>query len=241
MKLPLAGRGLQQHSPLPPPEEKAARVRAMFDRIAPRYDVVNRVMTAGRDVRWRQRTVAALGLAPKALVLDLGCGTGDLAATAEAAGYRGIGVDYAAGMLDEARKRGLPRLVRADVLALPFADGSVDGVVSGFVLRNVVDVPRLLAEAARVLRRGGRVALLEISIPDRALVALGHRLYLHGVVPLVGGLLSDRSAYRYLPASTTYLPPWPRLLGMLGDAGFTGCTRIPLTLGAAQLLVGTKA
>jgi demethylmenaquinone methyltransferase / 2-methoxy-6-polyprenyl-1,4-benzoquinol methylase len=225
----------------PPPRgggDRAAAVEAMFDRIAARYDRLNRVLTLGLDAGWRRRTVAALGLSRGALVVDLACGTGDLCREVERAGLRCVGVDVAARML--AHSRTTAPLVRADVLRLPLGDGSVAGAVCGFALRNVVDIPACLAEAARVLARGGRLALLEVAEPENRLLRRGHAVYFHRIVPLVGGLLSDRDAYRYLPASTAYLPSPPELQGMLRGAGFVEVRRRTLGGGAAQLLTGTR-
>ncbi|HXF36049.1 MAG TPA: class I SAM-dependent methyltransferase, partial [Actinomycetota bacterium] len=181
--------------PLPAGPEKARAVRAMFDRIARRYDLVNRVMTLGMDLGWRRRAVRELRLPGRALVLDLGCGTGDLCRELRASGYRPVGVDFSHSMLTLARAEA--PLVEADVLRLPFADASADGAVSGFVLRNVVDLGAFFAEAARVVRPGGRIAFLDAAEPVHPLLRLGHDLYFRRVVPLVGAALSDGAAYRY--------------------------------------------
>lgn len=226
---------------LPAAAEKRAVVEAMFDRIAPRYDLMNRLMTFGVDRAWRRRTIAALALEPGARVLDLACGSGDLAAEAERAGARVVGIDCSAGMLRRARARGLAcGLVRGDALALPLADGSVDAVVSGFALRNFVDVPGALAESARVLRAGGRLALLEVDRPAGALVRFGHGLYFRRIVPLLGALLSDRAAYAYLPASTVYLPDEATLTALLDAAGFTRVRKHRFLAGAAQLVTAER-
>lgn len=223
---------------LPVGEAKVAAVRAMFDDIAPRYDLVNRLMTFRLDVGWRQRTVAALGLPPGARVADLACGTGDLCRELLRRSHRVIGVDLSFGMLAAARPS-LP-LVQGDALRLPLATGSLDGVTSGFALRNVADLGALFVEIARVVRPGGRVALLEVAEPSHPLLRVGHQVYFGQVVPLIGGLLSDAAAYRYLPRSVEYLPPPGELLGMLADAGFSDATRRPLTGGIAQLLSATR-
>jgi demethylmenaquinone methyltransferase/2-methoxy-6-polyprenyl-1,4-benzoquinol methylase len=219
--------------------DRADANRAMFDRIAPRYDRLNRVLTLGLDARWRRRTVAALGLSPGSLVVDLACGTGDLCRETQRAGLRCVGVDVAARML--AHSHTSAPLVRADILTLPIAGGTVDGAVCGFALRNVVDIPACLRETARVLRPGGRIGFLEVAEPANPLLRRGHALYFRRVVPLVGGLLSDREAYRYLPASTAWLPSPAELLAMVRGAGFTGVERQSLGGGAAQLLTGTRA
>src|SRR5262249_42896036 len=138
-------------------------VEAMFHRVAPRYDRLNRLISLGQDRRWRRHAVAALQLAPGATVLDLACGTGDLCDALTAAGYRAIGVDISAGMLAAAHTA-VP-LVRADALTLPAPDAALDGIVSGFALRNLVDLNQFLRECARVLRPGGRLAALETAEP----------------------------------------------------------------------------
>jgi demethylmenaquinone methyltransferase/2-methoxy-6-polyprenyl-1,4-benzoquinol methylase len=210
----------------------------MFDRVAGRYDLVNRVMTLGMDVGWRRRAVGALRLPGGTRVADLACGTGDLCTELARVGYLAIGFDFSAGMLEHATTTS--PLVRADVLALPLADGGVDGATCGFALRNVTDLPAFLAEIARVVRPGGRVALLETSEPSGRLLRAGHRLYFGKVVPVVGGALSDRRAYSYLPRSMAYLPPPPELLAAMGRAGFGEVTRTELGAGSAQLLAGTR-
>jgi len=225
-------------SPLPQGQAKVQAVDAMFDAIAPRYDLLNRILTFGLDVGWRRRTVRSLGLPAGSRVLDLACGTGDLCRVLTGAGYRAVGVDRSAGMLAAART-GSP-LVRGDALGLPVPDGGVDGLVCGFALRNFLSLEPFLAECARVLRPGGRVALLEVSAPANPLLRAGHGFYFGKVVPLIGGLMSDRDAYRYLPESVAYLPPGPRLVEMMDEAGFDAAERRPLTTGIAQLLTGTR-
>jgi demethylmenaquinone methyltransferase/2-methoxy-6-polyprenyl-1,4-benzoquinol methylase len=223
---------------LPDPSRKARVVRGMFDRISTRYDLVNRVMTFGMDVGWRRRAVRELRLPGGARVADLACGTGDLCDELLTGGYRAVGFDFSHGMLRNARTSA--PLVEADALRLPLADGSVDGATCGFALRNVTELTTLFAETARVLRPEGRVAFLEPSEPDGRLLRAGHAVYFKRIVPLIGGALSDREAYRYLPRSMAYLPEPARLLSMLADAGFAGVERIALGGGVAQLLVGTR-
>jgi demethylmenaquinone methyltransferase / 2-methoxy-6-polyprenyl-1,4-benzoquinol methylase len=225
--------------PLPQGEDKARAVRGMFDAIAPRYDLVNRVMTLGLDRGWRRRTMTALELAPGARVIDLACGTGDLADEAVRARFRPLGFDLALGMLRAAHTAA--PLAQADITRLPIPDGVADGAVCGFALRNVVSLDALFAEMARTLRSGGRVGLLEVDRPEGRLTRAGHHLYFDRIVPLIGGALSDRDAYRYLPASTAYLPDRIELLGRLGAAGFERIEHRPLGFGAAQLITATRS
>ena len=224
---------------LPTGEAKAAAVREMFDRIAPRYDRLNRLLTFRLDVGWRRRTVTALDLPPGGVVADLACGTGDLCRDLAVAGLRPVGVDVSWGMLTHART-GAP-LLHADALALPLADRSVDGVTCGFALRNVVDLDQLGRECARVLRPGGRLAFLEVAEPRPRLVRAGHRLYFGRVVPWVGARLSDAPAYRYLPRSVAYLPPTPELLARLAGCGFVHVERRTFSLGVTQLITASRA
>jgi demethylmenaquinone methyltransferase/2-methoxy-6-polyprenyl-1,4-benzoquinol methylase len=225
--------------PLPAGEEKAQTVRGMFDRVAPRYDLVNRVMTFGMDVGWRRRAVRELHLPPGSLVLDLACGTGDLCRELERGGYRPVGVDFSLEML-RAAKTAAP-LAQADILRLPIGDAGADGATCGFALRNVVSLDELFAELARVVRPGGAVSLLDASRPDNRFLRAGHAVYFEKVVPVIGGVLSDRAAYRYLPRSMAYLPPTSELVAMLRRAGFPSVRRLQLSGGIAQLFVGSRA
>jgi demethylmenaquinone methyltransferase / 2-methoxy-6-polyprenyl-1,4-benzoquinol methylase len=224
---------------LPTGQEKTAQVRSMFDAIAPRYDLVNRVMTFGLDLRWRRQAVHALGIRDGSLVLDVACGTGDLLAVLRAAGHRALGVDLSWGML-RAGHSGCP-LLQADGEALPVADASVDAVTCGYALRNVAELDALLAEMARVVRPGGRISLLEVAEPDGGLLRRGHRVWFRRVVPTIGGLLSDRAAYRYLPESTAYLPPTGELRTRLVAAGFSAVNRHALSGGLSQVLTATRS
>lgn len=225
-------------SDLPQPQEKARVVRAMFDRISARYDLVNRVMTFGMDTGWRRRTVAELRLPGDAIVADLACGTGDLCDELLGAGYRALGFDFSHGMLLHARTQA--PVAEADVLRLPLGDASVDGATCGFAMRNVTDLGQLFAETARIVRPGGRIAFLETSEPEGRVLRAGHAVYFRRIVPLIGGALSDGEAYRYLPRSTAYLPARERLRGMLRESGFAEIERFALAGGAAQLMVGTR-
>lgn len=224
---------------LPQGAEKSRRVTAMFDAIAPRYDRMNRLITFGLDRSWRRRTVAALGLPRGAIVVDLACGTGDLCVELGRAELAALGVDLSAGMLGAAHT--LAPLVRGDVDVLPLGKASVDGATCGFALRNLVSLDVFLAELARVVRPGGRIALLEVAEPTNPALRLGHRVYFTEVVPRLGAVLSDGAAYRYLPRSVAYLPPPDSLVAMVAAAGFPDTRRHMLSGGIVQLLVGTRS
>jgi len=224
---------------LPQGEAKVAAVRSMFDAIAPRYDLVNRIMTLRMDVGWRRDAVRSLALSPGSIVFDVAAGTGDLCRELVRAGHCPVGVDLSAGMLAAARTSA--PLVQADVLELPVPDSAADGVTCGFALRNFVDLDRFFGELGRVVRPGGRIALLEVAEPPNALMRWGHGLYFGKVVPRIGALLSDGAAYRYLPRSVEYLPEPDTMVGMLRGAGFDHVERRLLTGGIAQLLLGTRA
>jgi len=230
--------GFTMPESLPEGEEKVAAVRGMFDAIAPRYDLVNRIMTFRMDVRWRRRTVRALGLPTGSRVVDLACGTGDLCRELAAQGLQPVGADLSFGMLAAARTEA--PLVHGDALRLPLPDGSVDGATCGFALRNFASLPPFFAELARVVRPGGRIALLEVAEPPNRVLRWGHGVYFGRVVPLVGGLLSDPSAYRYLPRSVAYLPEPEVMLADLAAAGFTAVDRRLLSVGIAQLVTATR-
>jgi demethylmenaquinone methyltransferase/2-methoxy-6-polyprenyl-1,4-benzoquinol methylase len=210
----------------------------MFDAIAPRYDLVNRTMTFGLDVRWRRQSLKALGLPPGSTVLDLACGTGDFLRLLGAGGFRAVGMDLSWGMLT-ADRSGSP-LAQADGAALPVATASVDGITCGYALRNFTELAAVFAELARILRPGGRISLLEVSEPDAGLLRTGHRIWFRRVVPVIGGLLSDRTAYRYLPRSTAYLPTTKELRAMLVEAGFSTVNRRALSGGLSQLITATR-
>jgi demethylmenaquinone methyltransferase/2-methoxy-6-polyprenyl-1,4-benzoquinol methylase len=223
---------------LPSVDDKPRAVEAMFDRIAPRYDALNRVLTFRMDVGWRRTAVESLNVAPGYRVLDLACGTGDLCRALAAAGAQPVGVDFSTGMLHAARTDS--PLVRADALRLPFADATFHAVTCGFALRNFAALAPVFAECARVLRPGGRVALLDVAEPESGIARAVHTAWFRHVVPFVGGVVSDRAAYRYLPASTAYLPPVPELLDLLVESGIVEVSRSTLGFGAAQLVTGSR-
>ncbi len=223
---------------LPEGDEKRTAVRSLFDSIAPRYDLVNRIMTFRMDVGWRKKTIQSLQLQSPSTVLDLACGTGDFCRELNRAGHQALGVDLSLGML-QAAKTDAP-LLQGDLLLLPIADQSVDAAVCGFALRNLVDLQTFFDELARVVRPGGRIGLLDVSQPDNRFVAFGHGIYFNKVVPFVGGLLSDKNAYSYLPRSVSYLPPTEQMLELLSQAGFQQQQRRQLTGGLSQLFTGVR-
>jgi demethylmenaquinone methyltransferase / 2-methoxy-6-polyprenyl-1,4-benzoquinol methylase len=196
-----------------------AAVEAMFDRISPVYDPMNRLMTAGLDGRWRRLTVRAV-VRPGDRVLDACCGTGDLAVEAERAGATVTGLDFSERMLDRARSKSAGiEWVHGDLLALPFADGSFDAATVGFGVRNVEDLESGLRELARVLRPGGRLGCLEITRPRGALKPF-FGLWFDGVVPVAGRILPGGDAYTYLPASVRRFPGPEDLGEAMRRAGF---------------------
>jgi demethylmenaquinone methyltransferase/2-methoxy-6-polyprenyl-1,4-benzoquinol methylase len=215
-------------------------VRRMFDRIAPVYDVMNRTMTAGLDRRWRRLTVATV-VAPGDRVLDACCGTGDLAILALPVAREVVGLDFSGPMLERARRKA-PAIewVQGDALALPFEDASFDAVTVGFGVRNVDDLAGALAELRRVLRRGGRVGILEITRP-RGVLAPFYRLWFDALIPLAGKLLPGGSAYTYLPASVRRFPGPDELAALLGRAGFQDVSFRLLGGGIVALHVGQAA
>lgn len=231
-------------SPLqaPTPAARAAAVRAMFGRTVARYDLLNTLMTGGQDAAWRRATAAALGTVD-GVVLDLGCGTGALAAALCATGGRVVGLDFSLPMLRVARRRASGRwtVSAGDALALPFADSSLAAAATAFTLRNVVDLPGALAELARVLRPGGRLAVLELSHAT-GVWRLPLAVHREVIVPLLGRLLSsDPAAYRYLPASLRLFPTATALGALIAAAGFRDVRWRTWFGGAVALHVGERA
>lgn len=235
-------------APTPGAPERAA-VRSMFDRIAPRYDLLNRLLSAGTDVRWRRACVDLLPLPRGGRVLDLCTGTADLLIEAlrRDAERQGVGVDLSAGMLrrggGKLARRGMGGrtvLLGGDVTALPLGDGAVDGALVAFGIRNVADPLAAFRETRRVLRAGGALVVLEFALP-RGMAGRVFRMYFRSVLPRLGGLISgDRGAYSYLPASVERFAAPEELASLIGQAGFVKVESRPLTGGIAWLHRGRK-
>jgi demethylmenaquinone methyltransferase / 2-methoxy-6-polyprenyl-1,4-benzoquinol methylase len=222
---------------LPEGDRKVQAVRNMFDAIAPRYDLVNRIMTFRLDVRWRRKAVRMLDLAPGSTVIDLASGTGDLCSDLRRAGHHPLSFDLSFGML-AADRSGAPR-AQADILRLPLPDHSVDGATCGFALRNLIELPAFFDELARVVRPGGRIALLDVGVPRNRVIRAGNNIYFGRIVPKIGALLSDAPAYRYLPKSVAYLPSAEQMVADLRTSGFADARHQLLSGGLTQLLTGT--
>ena len=225
-------------SELPTGQAKVTAVRSMFDAIAPRYDMVNRIMTFGLDIRWRRKSVKRLALPTGSSVIDLASGTGDFCKELTRQGLAPLSFDLSYGML-AADHSGSPR-AQADILRLPLPAASCHGATCGFALRNLESLPPFFAELHRVVRPGGRIALLDVAQPSNRLLKWGHGLYFGKIVPKIGGWLSDPAAYKYLPKSVAYMPSPEVLLQQIRDAGFINVERLLLPLGAAQLITATR-
>ena len=222
----------------------------MFDAIAPRYDILNHLLSAGLDTRWRARAIRELALSPGARVVDLCTGTADLAiATATTvARARVVGVDFAGAMLrlglDKVRKRRLTAaiaLVRGDAVAIPVADGRADAATIAFGIRNVAEQERALRELARVLSPGGRLAILEFGEPTIPGLRALYRWYFRAVLPRLGRVVSHHeSAYSYLPASVGAFPSPAEFVSVIARNGFRDVRAIPLSLGIVYLYIAVK-
>ena len=228
--------------PTPPPpqgEAKTRQVRAMFDAIASRYELVNKLMTFGLDSRWRRRAVADLRLPPQSLVLDLAAGTGDFTRELTRQGQRAIATDLSYGMLQAGSA--MPDIVQADASCLPFRSACFDGITCGYALRNFTDLAATFDEMARVTRGGGRISLLEVTEPRSGLWRAGFRFWFRRIVPFIGGLVSDREAYHYLPQSTAYLPASEEIVVMLNAAGFSAVNHRRIMGGLSQQFIATRS
>ena len=231
-------------------EEHARRVRAMFSGIARRYDLLNHLLSGNVDKRWRRKTARALesSLVEGARVLDVACGTGDLSLVlAEAGRARVVGLDFCRPMLEIARRKAdegsrLIPFVEGDALRLPFADETFDAATIAFGLRNLAGVADGLRELRRILKPGGRLAVLEFSSPVVPGFRALFRFYFTRVLPRIGGLVSgSRGAYEYLPDSVTRFPDQKRLAELMRAEGFQGVEYSNLTGGIAALHTGTRA
>jgi demethylmenaquinone methyltransferase / 2-methoxy-6-polyprenyl-1,4-benzoquinol methylase len=217
-------------------EERAVYVQNMFTRIAKRYDLMNRLMTGFQDVRWRRLVIQLAGLKPGASLLDLGTGTGDLAREAlrQQPATRVTAADFTLEMMRVGQKNGSPlNWSAADALRIPFADASFDAVVSGFLMRNVTDLHMALQEQYRVLRRGGRIVILDTTRPKKNLLSPFIKFHMHVVIPTLGGLLSGmRDAYKYLPDTTENFVTAEKMSVLMAAVGFK-------KIGYERLMFGT--
>jgi demethylmenaquinone methyltransferase / 2-methoxy-6-polyprenyl-1,4-benzoquinol methylase len=218
------------------------QVRAMFDRIAGVYDVMNSVMTAGLHHRWRERAVDLAGVGPGSRALDVATGTGDLAIALAGRGAEVVGSDFSEGMLERARRKSSAvRWEQANALALPYDAGSFDAATVGFGARNFSDLRLGLAEMARVVRPGGRVVVLEITTPAKPPLSLFFSLWFDRVVPLLGRLSGEDQAYSYLPSSVKRFPAPEALAGLMADLGLHDVRWILTAGGIIALHSGTVA
>jgi demethylmenaquinone methyltransferase / 2-methoxy-6-polyprenyl-1,4-benzoquinol methylase len=227
------------------------RISAMFDAIAPRYDFLNHVLSAGIDRRWRARAIRSLRLTGRERVLDVCTGTADLAIAARTAtpgAARVVGVDFAGAMLDIGRDKveraglaGEVTLVRGDATRIPAADASVDAVTVAFGIRNVEDVPAACREMARVLRRGGSLAILEFAIPTMPVVRSAYLMYFRHILPAIGRLVSRHSAaYGYLPDSVGTFATPEQLMATLRASGFVDVVAVRMTFGIVFLYTARR-
>ncbi len=211
----------------------------MFDAIAQRYELVNKLMTFGLDSRWRRRAVSDLRLPQASVVLDIAAGTGDFTRELARQGHSAVATDLSFGMLDAGRE--MPERVQADASSLPFCTAGFDGVTCGYALRNFTDLAGTFDEMARVVRPGGRLSLLEVAEPESGLLRAGFRLWFRRVVPFIGSLVSDRAAYHYLPQSTAYLPSSDDIVAMLNSSGFSAVNHRRVMGGLSQQFIATRA
>jgi demethylmenaquinone methyltransferase/2-methoxy-6-polyprenyl-1,4-benzoquinol methylase len=231
------------------PDKAPDRIAGMFDAIAPRYDLLNRVLSAGIDRRWRARAVGALQLTGRETLLDVCTGTADVALEGRRRGAaRVVGIDFASAMLSLGLKKirvageaARIALVRGDAMHLPVPDASADAATVAFGIRNVQRPEVACAEMARALRRGGRLAILEFGVPRIPGVSTLYLWYFKHLLPLVGRVISGhRAAYSYLPASVGTFPPPTEFVKILRQAGFDDVRAVPLTFGIVYLYTARK-
>lgn len=230
-------------------KERSEYVQGMFDRIAERYNLMNRIISGGQDMKWRRKAVEAAALPRDGALLDIATGTGDIAfeAVKRYPDASVVGADFAIQMMQVGRRAGrygeAVSWSAADALRLPFADGSFDAVVSGYLMRNVIDVPGALAEQRRVLKPGGRLVILDTSPPPQNVLRPLILLHLKIGIPLLGRLIAGKSAadaYRYLPESTQAFKSAPELADAVAEAGFRDVDYRMFMFGTIALHWGTK-
>jgi demethylmenaquinone methyltransferase/2-methoxy-6-polyprenyl-1,4-benzoquinol methylase len=210
----------------------------MFDAIASRYEMVNKLMTFGLDTRWRRRAVSDLRLPRRSVVLDIAAGTGDFTRELVRQGHLAVATDLSFGMLHAGKR--MDERVQADASVLPFRTAGFDGVTCGYALRNFSDLSATFDEMARVVRPGGRLSLLEVAEPRSGIFRVGFRVWFRHVVPFIGSLVSDRAAYHYLPESTAYLPASEEIVRMLNRSGFAAVNHRRVMGGLSQQFIATR-
>jgi demethylmenaquinone methyltransferase / 2-methoxy-6-polyprenyl-1,4-benzoquinol methylase len=204
-------------------KERATYVQNMFTQIAKRYDLMNRLMTGGQDARWRKRVIELARLKPSSSLLDLGTGTGDLArqALAQVPQAKVIAADFTLEMMRVGQRNGALNFSTADALRLPFSDASFDAVISGFLMRNVIDLQKAIQEQHRLLKNGGRIVILDTTKPKKNLLSPFIWLHMHFIIPTLGGLLTGaKEAYRYLPETTEGFVTAEDMAARLAAVGF---------------------
>ena len=224
-------------------QERAAYVQNMFTRIAKRYDLMNRLMTGGQDIRWRKQVIQLARLGKHSNLLDLGTGTGDLAREAleQFPQAKIVAADFTLEMMRVGQKRGPLNFSSADALLLPFGDFSFDAVVSGFLMRNVIDLQKAIQEQYRVLKNGGRIVILDTTRPKKNLLSPFIWLHMHVIIPLLGRLLTGSSdAYRYLPETTEGFVTAENMASRMAAAGFKKINYQRYMLGTIAIHWGEK-
>jgi demethylmenaquinone methyltransferase/2-methoxy-6-polyprenyl-1,4-benzoquinol methylase len=224
-------------------QERAKYVQSMFSRIAGHYDLMNRLMTGGQDIRWRKRVIELAQLNPHSCLLDLGTGTGDLArqALAKFPQAKVVAADFTLDMMRIGRKQGSLNFSSADALCLPFNDSTFEVVVSGFLMRNVIDLQKALQEQYRVLKNGGRIVILDTTRPKKNILSPLIWLHTRVIIPFLGGLLTGvREAYSYLPESTEKFLTAEELALRMATVGFKKVNYQRLMFGTIAIHWGEK-